>query len=196
MSDHDDGEPEGGEQWFPRGSGFRWGSSVPVFRPDASTPLDEEQSDGVVPKVLLWAMRDHRRSGRRRRGEPWDEQVVGEGDGALYVIGSDASRATVGRLVGSSPDGCTYCLVAFDPCEELHVGDVRSAGSAVVHRAEDEVGRHRKDSSACRIGRKVRATSAMGGDGPAWSKSRSPTISSPCQTPFQGPKSPWHTISP
>jgi len=32
--------------------------------------------------------------------------------------------------------------------------------------------------------------------GRAWSKSMSPAGCSPSQTPFQGPKSPWQTISP
>jgi hypothetical protein len=87
------------------------GATVPVFRPTTSTPLEGDE-DGPVPKVLLWAMKDHRRGGHRRGADPPDVNVVGEGDAALYVIDAVAARATVGRLVGSSPDGCTYCLVA------------------------------------------------------------------------------------
>jgi hypothetical protein len=88
------------------------GRSVPVFRPRTSTPLDDQRSDSLIPKVLLWAMKDHRRNHYSRRDRPADERRIGEGDHALYVIDAGMPRATVGRLVGSSPDGCTYCLVA------------------------------------------------------------------------------------
>jgi hypothetical protein len=44
-----------------------------------------------------------------------EEQIrvaLGEGTETIYVIDDGPNRCMIGRLVGSSPDGCTYSLVA------------------------------------------------------------------------------------
>jgi hypothetical protein len=88
------------------------GMGVPLAQPTRSTPLEDEDADGPVPPAVLWAMKYHR---RLRLGHRDDEQIrvaLGEGTEAIYVIDDGPNHCMIGRLVGSSPDGCTYCLVA------------------------------------------------------------------------------------
>jgi len=87
-----------------------YGGGPPLARPTRSTPLDDGQ-DHVIPKVLLWAMKDHRHAHLGHLGEATSERQLGVGDEAVYILGAGERHGTIGRLVGSSPDGSTYCLV-------------------------------------------------------------------------------------
>ncbi|HVX23451.1 MAG TPA: hypothetical protein VHB02_19065 [Acidimicrobiales bacterium] len=99
-------------------------TSLPLRRLQWSTPLDDGPAESVVPRPVLWAMKYHRHVHFGHHHDDLDERQVGEGDGAVYVFDDGANQCMAGRLVGSSPDGCTYCLVgtvdagAYQQCAE------------------------------------------------------------------------------
>jgi hypothetical protein len=95
-------------------SGIR-GAPEPLVGDDASTPLEEDEPEGVIPPSPLWAMKEkrhiqwhllpaHERHDRIR-------ECIGSGDEALYVIDDGRHHAMVGRRVGDAGGGCEYCLV-------------------------------------------------------------------------------------
>lgn len=113
----------------------------------------DDGGDGeIIPPVLLRAMKDRMRS--RHLSEPDDPDFVrcrlGVDYEAVYVIDDGPDRCLVGRLVGRSHDGCTYCLVAPIPLfhfEQLETGDValedafsQSRDIALCGVFEDEMG--------------------------------------------------------
>jgi hypothetical protein len=57
-------------------------------------------------------MKFHRHLHLGHRDEEELRVSLGEGDERIYVIDDGPNRCMIGRLVGMSPDGCTYCLVA------------------------------------------------------------------------------------
>jgi hypothetical protein len=87
--------------------------SDPVDPVDGAGGDDDRTGDGGAA-ALLWAMRD--RMHALRRSGPGDvdylECRLGEADEAVYVIDDGPQHCMIGRRVGASPDGCTYCLVA------------------------------------------------------------------------------------
>jgi hypothetical protein len=89
-----------------------WGSPTPVFVPKESTPLAEHEDGDAIPAYALWAMK-YRRHGRLlNRADEAIRERYGTGDHAVYVIEDGRNHYSVSRVVGSSPDGCRYCLVA------------------------------------------------------------------------------------
>jgi hypothetical protein len=97
------------------------GAPEPLVGPDASTPLEEDEPEGIIPPSPLWAMKDkrhiqwhllpaHERHDRIR-------ECLGSGDEAVYVIDDGRHHVTIGRRVGNTPDGCEYCLVGRLPRE-------------------------------------------------------------------------------
>jgi hypothetical protein len=116
----------------------------PLVGDDASSPLEEEEPEGTIPPSPLWAMKmrrhvqwhllpAHKRHDRLRA-------VIGSGDDALYVIDDDHSHVMIGRRIGTSGDGCDYCIIGRAPrsvYDELAQG--RLAPSAVfgqLHQLE------------------------------------------------------------
>lgn len=88
-----------------------FGGGPPIARPSRSTPLDDGKGGHHIPKLLLWAMKDHCHTRLGHRHDPMTERQLGTGDGAVYLLDVGGRLTTIGRVVGSSPDGSTYCLV-------------------------------------------------------------------------------------
>lgn len=88
---------------------------APLVGKDESTPLEEEEPEGVVPPCPLWAMKERRHvqwhllPGHKRHQRIRD--CVGSGDDAIYVIDDGAHHVMLGRRVGARPDECEYCLI-------------------------------------------------------------------------------------
>jgi hypothetical protein len=95
-------------------TGFRshWGSPAPVFVPKSSTPLEEDDAECVIPPFALWAMKYKRHGHLFSRAEVEIRERYGSGDHAVYVLDDGRKHCMIGRMVGTSSDGCTYCLVA------------------------------------------------------------------------------------
>jgi hypothetical protein len=89
-----------------------WGSPTPVFVPKESTPLAESDDGGVIPTAALWAMKYRSHGHLLGRSEATIRECYGSGDGAVYILDDGRKHCLVSRMVGASPDGCTYCLVA------------------------------------------------------------------------------------
>ena len=89
-----------------------WGSPPPVFVPKESTPLAEHETADAIPPHALWAMKYRRHGHLLNRADVAIRERYGTGDHAVYIIDDGGNHCTVGRAVGSSPDGCRYCLVA------------------------------------------------------------------------------------
>ncbi len=100
-------------------SGFGWGSRQPLHEPPHSTPLDDGQPAGATPRAVTWAMKYHRHLQFGHDGGGDTEHVLGEGDGTVYALGDGVKWYMVGRLVGESPDGSVYCLVASIDAEDF-----------------------------------------------------------------------------
>jgi len=98
------------------GPGFHpssmFGAPAPVFAPKKSTRLEEDDPEGLIPPAPLWAMKYHCHFHLFDRTENKIRQRLGTGDHALYVIDEGRTHCVVSRIVGASPDDCTYCLVA------------------------------------------------------------------------------------
>jgi hypothetical protein len=89
----------------------RFGAGVPLVRPTKSTPLEDDQPDGAIPAAPLWAMKYRRHFRFSRRADDEVRVCLGTGDGAIYAIDDGRKRMMISRQVGTSPDGCQYCLV-------------------------------------------------------------------------------------
>jgi hypothetical protein len=120
---------------FPLGGRSLWllktaegglGHSPLLSEPKRSTPLGAGESEDSMPAVILWAMRYLRHGWFNT---PPDSDPVrwqsGEEDkhSAVYVIDDGHDHCMVARFVGSSPGGCTYCLVTRT--KRLDFEDVR-----------------------------------------------------------------------
>lgn len=88
-----------------------FGTGQPTWAPTRSTPLDDGEAAHIIPKLLLWGMKDHCRTRFGHHGDALTEHRYGTGDSALYILDGGAKLVTIGRVVGSSPDGATYCLI-------------------------------------------------------------------------------------
>jgi hypothetical protein len=107
---------------------------APLVGKDESTPLEEDEPEGVVPPCPLWAMKERRHiqwnllPGHKRHQRVRD--CVGSGDEAIYVIDDGAHHVMLGRRVGARPDECEYCLIGRAPrqrYEDLRSHSVRPA---------------------------------------------------------------------
>jgi hypothetical protein len=87
----------------------------PLVGSEESTPLEEDEPEGIVPPSPLWAMKD-------RRHVQWHllpsherhERVrdcIGAGDWAIYVVDDGRHHVMLGRRVGRVAGECEYSLV-------------------------------------------------------------------------------------
>jgi hypothetical protein len=113
----------------------------PMVGRDQSTPLAEEEPDGlagVVPDPVLWALKEHRHTQWHLlpAHERHDRlrQAVGQGWSTLYAVDDGRHHAALGRLVGTTPEGCAYVLVGR---VDRAVVDDLAAGRAYPDRAFD-----------------------------------------------------------
>jgi hypothetical protein len=104
--------------WLLRTASGALGQSPLLAQPNESTPLQSAEPEGGVPASPLWAMK-YLRHGQigMPSGDPesggirWSSDDRG-GSTGVFVIDDGDDHCMVARLVGASPDGCTYCLVA------------------------------------------------------------------------------------
>jgi hypothetical protein len=133
MMDHDDpADPENDPDFIPQdgavdapispmGAGFQglWGSPTPVFVPKTSTPLEEgedgDEAEGDIPTFALWPMKYLQHAQFLSRPEVHIRESYGAGDHRVYVMDDGRKHCLVSRMVDTSPDGCTYCLVGQIP---------------------------------------------------------------------------------
>lgn len=100
----------------------------PLVGKDESTPLEEDEPEGVVPPCPLWAMKERRHiqwhllPGHKRHERVRDS--VGAGDETIYVIDDGGHHVMLGRRVGARPDECEYCLIGRAPRQQYE--DLRS----------------------------------------------------------------------
>jgi hypothetical protein len=93
----------------------------PLVGKDESTPLEEDEPEGVVPPSPLWAMKDRRHiqwhllPGHKRHERIRDS--IGSDDEAIYVIDDGAHHVMLGRRVGARPGECEYCLIGRAPLQ-------------------------------------------------------------------------------
>jgi hypothetical protein len=87
------------------------GMGIPVAQPQHSTPLEDDDPGEAVPRPVLWALKYHRHLHFGHREDDQLRASLGDGNEAVYVIDDGPDRCMIGRIVGSSSDGCTYCLV-------------------------------------------------------------------------------------
>ena len=105
-----------------------------------------EEGEDEIPSAPLWAMRV--RMHHHRRLEPGEEgrirRRVGDEDDDLYVIDDGPDHCMIGRRVGHTPDGCTYCLVGRIPLDLY--ADLAAGGVDAT-----EVFSEAKDISLCGV---------------------------------------------
>lgn len=114
-----------------------WGAgTLAAFptRAHETTPLDEDEHDGAVPKAVLWAMKDHRHEQLPHPfGHPHRiRAAVGAGAAAVYVIDDGSRHCVIGRRVGATKDGAVYSLVARVPrsvYDDLTAGSLDGRGA-------------------------------------------------------------------
>ena len=86
------------------------GTDVPFSEPGNSSPFADRPVSEEVLDAVLWAMKFHR---HMHIGHTDEVRVaMSDKDEAVYFVDDGDERCMVGRVVGSSPDGSTYCLVA------------------------------------------------------------------------------------
>jgi hypothetical protein len=124
--------PGSGDAWLVGVAPGGFGVSPLMREPEGSTPLESAQPDDLIPSSPLWAMKylRHGRFGLSHDDEfeqiRWASSAASPDDrnAEIFVIDDGSDHCMVSRLVGVSPDGCTYCLVAR--VERLDFEDVRS----------------------------------------------------------------------
>lgn len=87
------------------------GVSPLLFEPRRSTPLESPETEGFIPPAVLWPLRDRKHSLGSHPDRGPVVARLGKGNGVLFVIDDGKYHCMIGRLVGHSPDGCTYSLV-------------------------------------------------------------------------------------
>jgi len=119
--------------------GVTWGD-LGAGAPQESSPLQEDEPEGVIPPSPLWAMKARRHiQWSSFVGDPPERirEAFGEGNDTVYVIEDGHHHIMVGRPVGLVSDGCQYALVGRAPksvCEGLRSGQIPS--TAVFDHAE------------------------------------------------------------
>lgn len=115
------------------GSGIRLtgmvGSPTPVYVPKESTPLHEDGPEGAIPPFALWAMKYRRHAHLLSHPDVDIRERFDSDASAVYVMDDGRKHCMVSRMVGTSPDGCTYCLVARIPVDSYYE---LAEGSAVA----------------------------------------------------------------
>jgi len=97
-----------------RGSGPR-AMAEPLVGKDESTPLDEDEPEGIIPPNPLWAMKIRRHTqwhllpSHERQERVRDS--LGSGDETIYVMDDGNHHVMLGRRVGECVWGCEYSLV-------------------------------------------------------------------------------------
>jgi hypothetical protein len=124
-----------GEPWLAGVAPGGFGISPLMREPEGSTPLESDHGDGLIPSGPLWAMKylRHGRLGSSNDDGPDHIRWASGPDdrnAEIYVIDDGNDHCMVSRLVGASPDGCTYCLVAR--VKRLDFEDVRSGRADVL----------------------------------------------------------------
>ena len=106
----------------------------PLVGQDQSTPLEEDETEGVVPASPLWAMKDRRHiqwhllPSHERHTRIRD--CVGSGDDAIYVIDDGGHHVMLGRRVGVRAGECEYCLIGRAPRQRYEALLQRTASPA------------------------------------------------------------------
>ena len=124
MDEVDRGDPDGGDEGD---GGTHWGEAVttatttprpgdlavspgvgilrgPLVGSEESTPLEEDEPEGIVPPSPLWAMKDRRHiqwhllPSHERHERVRD--CLGAGDWAIYVVDDGRHHVMLGRRVG------------------------------------------------------------------------------------------------
>jgi hypothetical protein len=132
---------DSGDAWLVGVAPGGFGVSPLMREPKGSTPLESAQCDDLVPSSPLWAMKylRHGRFGLSHDDEfeqirwasgPASPASPDDRDAEIFVIDDGSDHCMVSRLVGESPDGCTYCLVAR--VKRLDFEDVRSGQAEAV----------------------------------------------------------------
>lgn len=124
MTDNEDmasGDPNGPQSYVGRFSPGAIRMGTPINEPADSTPLEEGESEGPVPAALLWAMKDRRHLHLlpEHAGAKQIRAALSVGDNAIFAIDDGHTHCMISRRVGSSPDGCTYCLVGRISLEDF-----------------------------------------------------------------------------
>ncbi|MCL4445744.1 MAG: hypothetical protein M1134_02545 [Actinobacteria bacterium] len=96
-----------------------------------SSPLEDDEPEGVIPPSPLLAMK-MRRHGQMHIFHSHDDDtrvrdVLGDGDETLYVIDDGRNHVMLGRRVGSTETGAEYSLIGRAQLEwyfSLKGGDV------------------------------------------------------------------------
>jgi hypothetical protein len=118
-----------GEAWLAGVAPGGFGVSPLMSVPHRSTPLESAQRDALIPSRPLWAMKYLRHGLFGSSNDEGPDHIrwasgPDDRDAEIYVIDDRNEHCMVSRLVGVSPDGCTYCLVAR--VKRLDFEDVRS----------------------------------------------------------------------
>jgi hypothetical protein len=120
------------------------GSPTPVFVPKDSTPLHEDGPEGAIPPFALWAMKFRRHGHLLSHPDADIRAAFGTEANAVYVMDDGRKHCMVSRKVGTSPDGCTYCLVARIPIDSYYpIAD----GSAVA----DDIFANGREFALCSV---------------------------------------------
>ncbi len=130
-----------GPEYFATGA---VGGGIPLSQPLKSIPLEEDDPESRVPPALLWAMKYRRHVHLLGRADEQIRACLGSGDGAIGVIDDGRKHCTISRVVGSSPDGCLYCLVGQITVETY---DRLAAGETPLDRAFSEA----RDIALCAV---------------------------------------------
>jgi len=128
--------PQPGDLVVSGGLGIAQG---PLVGAGDSTPLEEDEPEGVVPPSPLWAM-------KMRRHVQWHllpaherhdriRDAVGTGDDTVYVIDDGRHHVMFGRRVGAVPGEVEYALVGRAGHDRY---DALVAGSLAPRRAFDD----------------------------------------------------------
>jgi len=128
--------PKPGDLVISGGLGIAQG---PLVGRGDSTPLEEDEPEGVVPPSPLWAMKmrrhvqwhllpSHERHDRVR-------QAVGTGDDTVYVIDDGRHHVMLGRRVGAVRGEVEYALVGRAPRASY---EALVAGTLAPRRAFDD----------------------------------------------------------
>lgn len=93
----------------------------PLVGSDVSTPLEEDESEGIIPPSPLWAMKERRHIQWHllpvHERHPRIRECIGAGDDAVYVIDDGPHHVMLGRRVGTARGECEYCLLGRAPID-------------------------------------------------------------------------------